>query len=311
MVFPDNAKFDFVEHMIRWFDHYLKGVDNGVEKDAPVRYYVMGAMGEPDGPGNLWRSTTNWPLRTFSRLYYFHEGGKLISTSPTMAASATSYISDPLNPAKIPYTSFPGARNAQDFETQTNVLTFTTEPLKTAEEWTGKVAAEIYVSSTAKDSDFIVRLTDVYPDGRSILIMDMIRRGRYREGFEHENLLEAGKVYKLTFDVGWLSQSFNKGHRIRITVASMGAPFYEPNPQTGEPFTLDFPSNAVVATNSIYHNRNYASRIIAPIPQDLTPAIGITRPKPKTAPPTGTRPGVAPVAPAAPGAVPARKTTTN
>ena len=109
--------------------------------------------------------------------------------------------------------------------------TFTTDALTKPVEWTGKVRAELFVSSTAKDTDFIVRVSDVYPDGRSILLMDYPSRARYRDGFEKEVLLEPGKVYKVAFDVGWMSQVFNSGHRIRVTVASTGAPFYEPNPQ--------------------------------------------------------------------------------
>ena len=132
-------------------------------------------------------------------------------------------------------------------------------------EWTGLVQAELLVSSDAKDTDFIVRVSDVYPDGRSILIIDYVRRARYREGFDREVFLKPGEVSKVRFDVGWLSQIFNKGHRIRMTVASTGAPFFEPNPNTGEPLTLDFPANAVVAKNTLYVNQRNASRILAPI----------------------------------------------
>jgi predicted acyl esterase len=76
--------------------------------------------------------------------------------------------------------------------------------------------------------------------------------------------MEAGKIYEVAFDVGWLSQIFNRGHRIRVTVASTGAPFYEPNPNTGEPLTIEFPANAVVAANTVHHHRQHASRIIVP-----------------------------------------------
>jgi predicted acyl esterase len=95
--------------------------------------------------------------------------------------------------------------------------------------------------------------------------MDYIRRARYREGYEREVFMKAGEVTKVAFDVGWLSQIFNKGHRIRITVASTGAPFFEPNPNTGEPLTIDFPANAVVAKNTLHVNQRHASRIIAPV----------------------------------------------
>ena len=132
-------------------------------------------------------------------------------------------------------------------------------------EWTGKVSVELHVSTNVKDTDYIVRLSDVYPDGRSILIMDSVRRARFREGFEREVLMELGKVYKIAFDIGSLSQIFNKGHRIRVTVGSTGAEFYEPNPNTGGPMTIEPPAEMVVAENTIHHAAAYPSRVIAPV----------------------------------------------
>ena len=265
LVYPENAQFDTREHMIRWFDHFLKDVNNGVERDSAVRYYVMGAVGEHGAPGNEWRATNDWPVPAYETAYYFHEGGKLDAAKPPQNSSPTRYLSDPKNPMEIPFTSFPGARDARNFEEQREVRTFTTAPLTAPVEWTGKLRAELYVSSSARDTDFIVRICDVYPDGRSILIADYARRARYREGFDKELLMMPGKIYQIAFDVGSLSQIFNTGHRIRVTVASTGAPFYEPNPQTGEPLTIEFPANAVTAINTIFHDLTHASRVIAPV----------------------------------------------
>lgn len=266
LTYPENAAFDMLPHMVRWFDHYLKGQDTGVDGDSAVRYYVMGATGEPGSPGNEWRSADDWPIPAEPTPFYLHDGGHLRgNVEPDADESFSTILADPLHPAEIPGRGFPGARDARAFEEQPNVLTFTTDTLESATEWTGKVRAELYVSSTAKDTDFIVRVTDVYPDGRSILIIDYIRRARYREGYEQEVFLQPGKVAKVAFDVGWLSQVFNKGHRIRVTVASTGAPFFEPNPNTGEPLTLEFPDNAVTAENKIHHDTHHASRVIAPV----------------------------------------------
>jgi putative CocE/NonD family hydrolase len=145
------------------------------------------------------------------------------------------------------------------------VKTFTTGVLSQPVEWTGKVKADLWVSSSANDTDFIVRISDVYPDGRSILIMDYVRRARYRDGYDKEVMLEPGKICQVAFDVGSLSQIFNKGHRIRVTVASTGAPFYEVNPNTGEPLTIEPPEKTVIAKNTVYMNSRFASRIIAPV----------------------------------------------
>jgi predicted acyl esterase/DNA-binding beta-propeller fold protein YncE len=265
LTYPQNARFATEAHLIRWFDHHLKGKNNGVERDPAVRYYVMGAVGEKGAPGNEWRSADDWPVSSRSTPYYLHEGGKLSTRSPTEENSATTVRADPLRPNTIPGTAFPGAKDARPFEKQADVKTFTSEALTEPVEWTGKVKAELYVSSTAKDTDFIVRLSDVYPDGRSVLLMDYVRRARYRDGYDKEVLMEPGRVYKVAFDVGWTSQVFNKGHHIRITVASTGAPFYEPNPNTGEALTIEEPKKTVVAKNAVHHDRHYASRVLAPV----------------------------------------------
>lgn len=265
LVYPENAIWPEQQHMVRWFDHWLKGADNGVEHEPAVRYYVMGAIGEEGAPGNVWRTAVDFPPKCAMTPLFLHAKGGLSEESPGADGGSTSYTSDPLHPMQIPGTAFPGAKDARPFEQQAEVRTFTTGPLAAPVEWTGRIRAELYVSSTAKDTDFIVRVNDVYPDGRSILICDYPWRARYREGFDHEVLLTPGEPTKLAFDVGWISQIFNKGHRIRVTVASTGAPLYEPNPQTGEPLSIDFPANAVKAVNTIHHSREHASRILAPV----------------------------------------------
>ncbi len=264
MVFPENAKFAMDAHMVRWFDHYLKGIDNGVEREGPVKYYVMGAVGENAAVGNTWRIATDWPISVRETPYYLRSKGELSLLPPGEGVPATVFRADPLHPNTIPERAFPGGKNAQPFEQQREVRMFHSELLSEAVEWTGKVRAELYVTSTAKDTDFIVRVSDVYPNGKSMLLIDYVRRARYRDGYDQEVMMEPNKVYKVAFDVGWLSQVFAKGHRIRVTVASTGAPFYEPNPNTGEPLTIDPPAKTVIAENRLLHEPKHASRILAP-----------------------------------------------
>jgi len=265
LVFPENAALPAKSSMVRWFDHWLKGVENGVNRDPPVQYYIMGAVGEPGAAGNVWRTAANFPPESTATSYFLDAGGKLIDHAPTNDVGETRYATDPKRPMQLPGPGFPGARDARSFEVQTEVRTFTTEPLKEPVEWTGRVRAELYLSSTAKDTDVIVRISDVYPDGRSILLMDYPLRARYRDGFEKEVLMEPGAVHKLAFDVGWVSQVFAAGHRIRVTVAGTGSPLYEPNPQTGKPAAVEDPVNPVTAVHAIHHNRVQASRILAPV----------------------------------------------
>ncbi|MBI3863606.1 MAG: CocE/NonD family hydrolase [Planctomycetia bacterium] len=265
LTYPDNARFDAEKHLLKWFDHYLKGINNGVDRDPAVRFYVMGAVGEENAPGNTWRQATDWPVNSTPTPYFLQEGGGLSLRAPGYAESSTEIVANPLQPNIIAGRAFPGAADARNFEKQDHVKTFTTELLTAAVEWTGRVQAELYVTSSARDTDFIVRVSDIYPDGRSILIADYVRRARYRDGFEKEVFMEPGKIYKVAFDVGWMSQVFNRGHSIRVTVASTGAPFYEPNPNTGEPLTIEFPEKTVVAKSRILHNFKNSSRIIAPV----------------------------------------------
>ena len=266
LTFPVNAKFDAEAHLIRWFDYWLKGRDNQIDRDPAVQYYVMGAVGEADAPGNVWRESNDWPIPSTPTSYFLHPDRSLSSVHPTGENDAVPYLADPLHPATIPNKrGFPGAADARAFEEQVEVRTFTTEPLTSPVEWTGIVKTELFVKSSAQDSDFIVRVCDVYPDGRSILLVDYVRRGRYREGFEKEVFFTPGQVEQVAFDVGWISQIFAAGHRIRVTVASTGAPFFEPNPNTGEPLTEEFPVKSDISTIELQVNKLHASRVIAPL----------------------------------------------
>ncbi len=252
--FPENASFDVQGYMARWFDHHLKGIGNGVEKEAAVRYYVMGA--------NEWRSAPDWPIAARPLSYYLGAGNTLGANPST---GSTSFRADPDNPAPIAGRSFPGALDGRSFERHPDVRLFTTEPLASSIEWTGNVKAELFISSDAPDTDILVRISDVYPDGRSILLLDSIQRLRYRDGFEKEVLMKLGQVYRVEFDIGWLSQVFPAGHRIRVAVSSSGADLYEPNPNTGVPFTIGQPEKVFVATNTVHHGPANASKILAPV----------------------------------------------
>lgn len=265
MTYPENATWPESDHMVRWFDHWLKGVDNGIEKEPAVRYYVMGAIGEAGAPGNDWRTAKDWPPSPRAASYHLHENGKLSTEAAAEKASSTSYESDPLHPMELPGRSFLGAKDARPFEAQKEVRTWTTEPLTETVEWNGEVKAEVWLSSTAPDTDVLLRVSDVYPDGRSMLIMDYPLRARYREGWDREVLLKPGVPARLTWHIGWTSIIFAKGHRIRVTIASTGAPLYEPNNQTGGAQTQDWMKETRSAKNTIWHDAGHPSRILVPL----------------------------------------------
>lgn len=267
LIFPEQSKFSIVEHQMRWFDHYLKGEKNGIGDDPAVRYYVMGACGEPGAPGHEWREAANWPVPSKETPYYLLDDGRLTSDAAAKARRrATEWMSDPNSPPVLGGAQPRSGSDQRPFEQHAGVKTFTTQPLSEPVEWTGLVKAKLYVSSTAKDTDVLVRLTDVYPDGRSILISDMVRRMRFRNGYEKEELLETGQVYPVEIDITWLSHVFNAGHRIRVTVCSAGAPYWELNPQTGKAITAETPARMEPARNAVWHAGEHRSALIAPTP---------------------------------------------
>jgi predicted acyl esterase len=271
LIYPENATWPELEHTVRWFDHWLRGIDNGVEREPAVRYYVMGAVGEPDAPGNRWREASDWPPPSETTPLYLQPQGGLAAQPPRDGSAGTEMACDPRAPMVIPGRSFPGAKDARSFEEQAEVRCWTSEPFSSPMEITGEVAAEIWLQSTARDTDLILRLSDVYPDGRSMLLMDYPFRARYREGFDRQALLTPGQPAKLGWHIGWTSLIVQRGHRLRITLANSGAPLYEPNNQSGGPQRIDWLSDSVPAVHTILHNPTHPSRILLPVVSKLPP----------------------------------------
>jgi predicted acyl esterase len=266
--YPANAsQFPKCGNNVSWFDHTLRGLANGVGEEKPVHYYVMGDPTDKSAPGNRWRSADNWPPPAVETAYHLHPGGRLGASGPPAGGGRQSYRYDPANP--VPTVG--GAELGQDIgpkdqrkvESRGDVLVFSTDVLADPVEVTGRVTAKLYVSSDCPDTDFAVKLTDVYPDGRSMLVTDGILRARFRESFEHERLLEPGRVYELTVDLWSTSLVFNRGHRIRVAVSSSNAPRFDPNPNTGHAFRAD--KETRVATNTVYFSREHPSRILLPV----------------------------------------------
>jgi predicted acyl esterase len=266
MQYPENAAWPEVEHMTRWFDHWLKGIDNGVNREPAVRYYVMGAVGEPGAPGNIWREATEWPPQTRVQPWHLHQDGILKTDIPVARSSGTAFESDPLKPMEMPGRSFLGAKDGRAFEKQTQVRTWTTAPLDHPMEITGEITADLWITATVPDTDLILRVSDVYPDGRSMVLMDYPMRARYRNGFEKQELLVPGEPARLRWHVGWTSIILNQGHRLRVTDSSTGAPLYEPNNQTGGPQTRDWMKQTRPGIITILHDQDHPSLVQLPVP---------------------------------------------
>ena len=252
----------------RWFEHYLSGADNGVEKEPAVAYYVMGDVSTPGAPGNEWRYADDWPIAAKETAAYFTSDGQLTFQKPTGGGDArVKFTFDPLNPCPSVggnnLTIPRGPMNQNKIETRGDVALFTSAPLTEPIEVTGRVKTKMFVASSAVDTDLSVRLCDVHPDGKSYLIAEGILRLRYRNSFEKPELLTPGKMEEVTVDCWSTSIIFNKGHRIRVTVTSSNFPRFDLNPGTGQPWTDSGPK--VMQMNVIYCNALQPSQIVLPV----------------------------------------------
>ena len=268
MTFPNASRVPREYDSSRWFDRYLRGIDNGVDKEPAVAYYVMGDFQTPGAPGNEWRHADDWPIPAQPTPYYFTRDHRLTADKPSSSADAiVEYTFDPAHPCptiggnNLTIARGPMKQNA--VESRGDVVLFTTAPLESPIEVTGRVKAHLYVSSSAPDTDLSIRLCDVYPDGSSYLIAEGILRMRFRDSFGKPRLMTPGKIEQVTVDCWSTSLIFNQGHRIRATATSSNYPRFDVNPGTGQPWSDA--GAKVTQTNRIYCDGEHASYLELPI----------------------------------------------
>jgi hypothetical protein len=248
------------------YAHWLKEPQKDVEKLKPVHYYVMGDTNDKTAPGNYWRAADSWPPPVVTAGLYFHADQKLKKEMPKEAGELT-YNYDPTDPVptiggqNLLITK--GPMDQTTVESRKDVLLFTSDVLQSPLEITGRITGRLYVSSDCPDTDFTVKLCDVYPDGKSILVTDGIRRASLRNSYEKREPLVPGDVYPIEVDLWSTSLVFNKGHRIRVAVSSSNSPRFEPNPNTGEPHYEAGKSK--VATNTLHLSEKHPSHILLPV----------------------------------------------
>jgi uncharacterized protein len=256
-----DARFPYDDLYLRWFDHWLKGVDNGVTREPKVRIYVMGA--------NRWREENEWPLkRTLFTKYFLRsdghantrEGTGVLSVQAPRSDASDHFRYDPEKP--VPSNS-EGAQDQSAIEQRPDVLVYSTPALEKGIELTGPIQAVLYVSSTAKDTDFTAKLVDVYPDGRAFNLQDGILRARYRDGFDHSVWMKPGEFYRLQIDLHSTSNYFPAGHRIRLEISSSNFPRLDRNLNTGGR-NYDEP-RGVAAENQVHHAAGRESYILLPV----------------------------------------------
>lgn len=249
---------------IRWFDYWMKGIDNGIMKEPAVRYYMMGDTTDKSAPGNEWRTTASWPPPSTATSYYLTISHTLVTSKPS-GGGKLSYIDDPHNP--IPAIGGNnlmmdrGPMDQRKVSNRADILKFETEALKQAVEIAGPMHAQLTVSTDAEDTDFIVKLVDVYPNGYEALVMDQPYRLRYWKSLLHAERVEKNKPYPITVDLWSTALVFNAGHKIAVQVQSTSSPRYEVHSNTWEPVkSYDL---AVKATNTIYLDGT--SKIVLPV----------------------------------------------
>lgn len=269
--FGPSAGIDYDDFLMRWFDRWLKGIDNGVDREPPVRIFVMGE--------NEWRAEREWPLaRAVETSLYLASGGSAtsvfgdgrLSFEPPDAAGDPAafdrYVFDPTDPVWDPHFETSGPFDQLHVERRQDVLVYTSPPLEEDLEVTGEVEVELWLSSDAPDTDFGFMLCDVHPDGRSYNLAGPeagYLRMRYREGFDRQVLMEPGRVYRVRFGNLRTSNVFRAGHRIRLQVTSSRAPHFDPNPNTGTEIATE--ARLVSAEQTVYHDAERPSRLVLPV----------------------------------------------
>ena len=265
-----DARYDYTALTYGWFDHFLKGEANGLLDTLPkVRYYTMGL--------NRWRTSETWPPKGAEPMtLYLSSGGKAntldgdgrLTPEAPRANRPDRFIYDPMNPVpshggNVCCTGNAvqgGAFDQRRTEARPDVLVYTSDPLSEGVEVSGSVEVTLHVSSDARDTDFTVKLLDVYPDGRAYNLDETIQRARYREGFTRPPVfMEKGKVYQVALSPLTTSNYFQAGHRIRIEVSSSNFPRFDRNLNTGGRNYDE--REGVVAHNEVHHSRQYPSRV--------------------------------------------------
>jgi putative CocE/NonD family hydrolase len=292
-----NLSPNFLELRLRWFDRWLKGLDNGVDEEPKVRYFRMGGGSGRKNPsgrmehGGRWMEAADWPLPAMTRREYFLlEGGILDDRGPSGNPSSASYRYDPRNPVPsiggaitsgepiMRGGAFDQVEDGRFFgcgpvprplSSRPDVLVFQTEALAEDREVTGPIEAELWVSSDCPDTDFTVKLIDVYPpnedypEGFAMNVADGILRARYRDSWESPAFMEPGEIYRIVVKTFPTSNLFAKGHRIRLDVSSSNFPHFDANPNTGEP---EGSSRSLrVATNAVHLGGVHPSKLLLPV----------------------------------------------
>jgi uncharacterized protein len=292
-----NLAPDFLTLRLRWFDRWLKGLDNGVDREPAVRLFVMGGgSGRRNAAGRMqhggvWRNETDWPLPgTRWTPFYLQRSGMLSRATPPEHAAFEEYAYDPAHPVPtiggtvtsgLPVMvggafdqregpQFFGSREPyRPLAERSDVLVFQTPPLDDDVEVTGPLTVNLWISSSAPDTDFTAKLIDVYPpnpdypEGYAMNLTDGILRVRYRASWEAPELMTPGRIYPIRIEAFPTSNRFMRGHRIRLDISSSNFPHFDANPNTGAPEGRARENR--IAVNRVYMDTAHPSHAVLPV----------------------------------------------
>lgn len=274
--FTPAAMLDMFQFHIRFYDYYLKGINTGIENEKPVQLFYMGV--------NKWRSENDWPIpgTQFRELYLDSKGkansvrgdGKLTFTKPS-ASGSDNYIYDPLHP--VPTTggnnccgtpTQAGPYDQRPLERREDIVVYTGEYLTDTITIAGPVRMKLHAATDGTDTDWMIKLIDVYPNGYAMPVSEGILRARFREGLDKMKLLKPNQTYEYDIELTGTANAFLPGHRIRIDITSSNFPQFDRNPNTGDP--LGSSAKTRVAKQTIYHGGATLSHIILPVVPEIT-----------------------------------------
>ena len=261
-VFGPTAGLGYDALVLRWMDHWVKGLGNGAERDPAVQVYVMGEA--------RWLTGDRWPLPGTRAVQLSLDRGPgdrgLLRFGAATREGSHSFRSDPGHPLEDPYNGQAGAHDYRTLADRSDVAVFETGPLDRDLRVVGAVTAEIYLSVDAPDTDLWLHLEDVEPDGRAWNLMSPglnVIRASYRDGGPQRKLLTPGQTYRLRFDRMFTGNRFRQGHRIRLVISAAFAPGFSRNLHTGE---LETTSSAWrQAAITIHHGPKTPSRLLLPV----------------------------------------------
>jgi uncharacterized protein len=263
-----DARFDYASLIVNWFEHWLRGKDNATTQLPKVQYYTLGS--------SEWRSAGQWPVRGARDVKFFlgsdgsanslFGNGRLEAQAPPGGSAYDQLVADPMQPVPSKGGGCCDKDVAQDqssVEARNDVLVYTSKPLTEDLDVVGYITARLFLASSARDTDLMVKLVDVYPDQRAFNVLDSARRVRYRNGYAAPQLMEPSHIYPVEVDEMVTASRFAKGHRIRLEISGTNFPNYERNLNTGGKNYDE--TQPVVAFDKIYHDAGHRSYVVLPV----------------------------------------------